>query len=135
MEAIRVLIVDDVSQVRQDLRTVLLLAADAGTAPEIEIVGEAANGLEAICQAGALQPDAIILDLEMPVLNGYEAARQIKARHPACRIIALTIHGDEAARCQASEAGVDAFVVKGASISSLLAALAEDKEDSDGTHH
>lgn len=135
MEAIRVLIVDDVSQVRQDLRTVLLLTAGAGTAHPIEVVGEAANGLEAICQAEALQPDAILLDLEMPVLDGYEAARQIKARYPACRIIALTIHGDEAARRRASESGVDAFIVKGASISALLAALAEDKENSDGTHH
>ena len=135
MEAIRVLIVDDVSQVRQDLRTVLLLVSEADTTYPIEIVGEAANGLEAIRQAEALLPDAILMDLEMPVLDGYEATRQIKSHHPACRVIALTVHGDETSRRRAGQSGADAFIVKGAPIQSLVAALAEEKGDSDGTHH
>ena len=81
MTATRVLIVDDTAQVRLDLRTVLTLAGD------IEIVGEATNGLEAIHLTEALQPEAIVMDLEMPVMDGYKAARQIKARWPACRRI------------------------------------------------
>ena len=119
---IRVLVVDDVPQVRQDLCMVLTLASD------IEIVGEAANGLEAIRQAEALQPEVVLLDLEMPVLNGYAAARQIKTRCPACRVIALTVHDYEAARQKALQAGVDAFVVKGAPVATLVQAILDRKE-------
>jgi len=118
---IRVLVVDDVPQVRQDLCMVLTLASD------IEIVGEAANGLEAIRQAEALQPEVVLLDLEMPVLNGYAAARQIKTRCPACRVIALTVHDYEAARQKALQAGVDAFVVKGAPVATLVQAIVDRK--------
>src|SRR3990172_3742669 len=97
MKAIRVLIVDDVTQVRQDLRTVLALVGDADTEHPIEVVGEAANGLEAIHQADALQPDVVLMDLEMPVLNDYEAARQ-----------------------KAVQVGMDAFIVKGAPVEILV---------------
>ena len=113
----RVLIVDDSPQVRQELRTLLPLAGD------IEIVGEAADGLEAIQMAEALQPQVILMDLEMPVMDGYQAARQLKARYPACRVIALTVHGYEEARQKALQAGVDDFVVKGVSIEILLQAI------------
>ena len=113
----RVLIVDDSPQVRQELRTLLTLAGD------IEIVGEAADGLEAIRLAEALQPEVVLMDLEMPVLDGYEAARQIKSRWPACRVVALTVHGYEAARQKASQAGVDVFLVKGASVETLVQAI------------
>ena len=123
MTAIRVLIVDDVAQVQQDLRTVLTLAGDADTEHPIEVVGEAANGLEAIRQADALQPDVVLMDLEMPVLDGYEAARQIKAHCPACRVIALTVNDYEAARQKSVQAGMDGFIVKGAPIETLLQAI------------
>ena len=113
----RVLIVDDSPQVRQELRTLLTLAGD------IEIVGEAADGLEAIRLAEALQPEVVLMDLEMPVLDGYEAARQIKSRWPACRVVALTVHGYEAARRKASQAGVDVFLVKGVSVETLVQAI------------
>jgi DNA-binding NarL/FixJ family response regulator len=113
----RVLIVDDSPQVRQELRTLLTLAGD------IEIVGEAADGLEAIRLAEALQPEVVLMDLEMPVLDGYEAARQIKSRWPACRVVALTVHGYEAARQKASQAGVDVFLVKGVSVETLVQAI------------
>lgn len=114
LAARRLLIVDDVSQVRADLRTLLPLAGD------IEIVGEAANGLEAIHQADALQPDVILMDLEMPLMNGYEATRRIKGRSPACRVIALTVHGYPEALERASQSGVDALIVKGAPLMSLI---------------
>jgi DNA-binding NarL/FixJ family response regulator len=114
MTATRILIVDDVPQVRNDLRTWLSLAGD------IEIVGEAGNGQEAIQQAAALQPDVILMDLEMPVMSGYEAARRIKDQFPGCRVVALTVHGYPEARLRAQQAGVDAFIVKGAQLATLV---------------
>jgi DNA-binding NarL/FixJ family response regulator len=122
MNPIRVLIVDDMPQVRRELRTLLPLAGD------IQIAGEAANGQEAIEQAAALQPDVILMDLEMPIVDGYEATRQIKTRQPTCRVIALTIHADEVTRQQANRAGVDEFIEKGAPLSSLIQAVTEGKE-------
>ena len=118
----RVLIVDDKAQVRQDLRTLLLLSGD------IEIVGEAANGLEAILQVEKLQPDVVLLDLEMPVLDGYAAASQIKSRFPSCRIIALTVHGYSEAQQKAIQAGVDDFIIKGAPVESIVQAILNKKE-------
>ena len=116
---LRVLIVDDMPQVRQELRLLLSLTGD------LEVVGEAANGAEAIGQAEALRPDAVVLDLEMPVMDGYAAARQIKARCPACRVIALTVHDYEAARQRAFQAGVDIFMVKGAPVAALVQAICQ----------
>lgn len=113
----RVLIVDDSPQVRQELRTLLPLAGD------IEIVGEAVDGQEAICLTHVLQPDVVLMDLEMPVLDGYEATRQIKAGFPSCRVVALTAHGYEAARQKASQSGVDVFLVKGSSVEALIRAI------------
>jgi DNA-binding NarL/FixJ family response regulator len=122
MAAVRVLIVDDVVRVRQDLRTVLTLAGD------IQIVGEAADGLAAVRQAQALRPDVVLLDLEMPVLDGCEAARQIKAVCPSCRVVALTVHDYETARERAFRAGMDDFVVKGAPVEALVQAIRQSKE-------
>jgi two-component system nitrate/nitrite response regulator NarL len=115
----RVLIVDDSPQVRQELRTLLPLAGD------IEIVGEAGDGQEAIHMAQALQPDVVLMDLEMPVLDGYEATRQIKAGSPSCRVVALTVHGYESARQKASQCGVDVFLVKGGSVETLVQAISD----------
>jgi DNA-binding NarL/FixJ family response regulator len=113
----RLLIVDDSPQVRQELRTLLPLTGD------IDIVGEAADGLEAIRLAQVLQPDVVLLDLQMPVLDGYQAARQIKALCPSCRVVALTVYGDPASRERAAEAGVDVFLVKGVSMDNLVQAI------------
>jgi two-component system, NarL family, response regulator DesR len=115
----RVLIVDDSPQVRQELCTLLPLAGD------IEIVGEAADGLEAIRLTNLLQPEVVLLDLQMPVMDGYQAAWQIKADWPSCRVVALTVHGDEATRQKASQAGVDVFLVKGAPLETLVQAISE----------
>jgi DNA-binding NarL/FixJ family response regulator len=117
MADIRVLIVDDVERVRQDLCTFLTLTGD------IEIVGEASNGLEAIRLVEALCPQVVLMDLEMPIMDGYEAARQIKANHPACRVITLTIHGGKAERQKAFQAGADDFIVKGAPLETLIEAI------------
>lgn len=114
MQTIRVLIADDVAEVRQDLCTLLALAG------EIEVVGEASNGLEAICQAEVLLPEVVLLDLEMPVMDGCEAARQIKALCPGIRLVALTVHDYPAVRQAALQAGMDAFIVKGAPVETLI---------------
>jgi DNA-binding NarL/FixJ family response regulator len=117
MTDIRVLIVDDVERVRQDLRTFLTLSGN------IEVVGEASNGLEAVRLVQALCPQVVLMDLEMPVMDGFEAARQIKVLHPVCRVIALTIHAGEPERQRARNAGIVDLIAKGASLERLLGAI------------
>jgi NarL family two-component system response regulator LiaR len=121
----RVLIVDDVADVRQDLRVFLEVVGD------FQVVGEARNGREAIEQARALHPDIVIMDLAMPVLDGYTAAARIKTDLAGCRIAALTVHCTEFDRLQAQAAGFDAFVVKGGPLLELLGAI---RPLSDGTN-
>ena len=125
MAGIRVLIVDDVERVRQELQTFLTLAGN------IEVVAEARNGLEAIRLADALCPQVILMDLEMPVLDGYEAARQINARHPTCRILALTIHAGAEERRAAQEAGMKKVIPKGVPLEELLRAIRDPTTDED----
>ena len=117
MNAIRVLIVDDMPHVRQDLCALLTLAGG------IQVVGEAADGDEAIHQCELLCPDVVLMDLEMPVTDGYTAARQIKSVCPGSRVIALTVHSYPEARARACDAGVDEFVVKGAPLDELMSAI------------
>jgi len=119
MTNIRVLIVDDVERVRQDLCTFLTLSGD------IEIVGQARDGLEAIRLVESLCPQVVLMDLEMPIMDGFEAARQIKADYPSCQVIALTIHAGEAERQQALQAGMADLIAKGAPLEMLLRAIRE----------
>jgi DNA-binding NarL/FixJ family response regulator len=118
----RVLLVDDVEQVRWDLRMILNLSGD------LEIVGEAANGLEAMRLTESLRPDVVLIDLEMPVMDGYEAIRLIKTLCPSCRIVVLTIHDYVEARKKAQWSGVDAFLVKGAPIEEIVQTILNKKE-------
>ena len=117
MKTTRILIVDDVPQVRRELRTLLPLVDD------IEIVGEAENGQSAIELAATLQPDAILIDVELPLLDGLEATRRIKQTSPATRIIILSIHNDTVVRARARSVGADDFVDKGAPLTALLQAI------------
>jgi two-component system, NarL family, response regulator LiaR len=128
-ESIRVLVVDDLPQVRQGLAIVLELAGKAAK-PMIDIVGEAQNGSEAIEQAQALHPDVVLMDLEMPVLDGYAATQCIKSTHPSIVIIALTIHSDVVSRQKAAQAGADSFVEKGAPLDELVQAIQRFKRTS-----
>lgn len=114
---LKLLLVDDVDEVRRDLRTLLSLS------DEIEIIGEAANGLEAVRLAESLRPHAILMDLEMPAMDGFEATRRIKANFPACRVVALTVHDYESARVKATQSGVDAFLVKGAPVEEIIQSI------------
>jgi DNA-binding NarL/FixJ family response regulator len=124
MTSIRVLIVDDMPQVRQDLRTVLSLAGTA-CGVTLEVVGEAGNGQEAIQQARVLQPDVVLMDLGMPVMDGFAATRQIKALHPSIRVVALTVYSAVESQEKAIQAGVDAYVEKGAPVSDIIQAIKE----------
>ena len=114
---VRILIADDNPHVRRELRTLLPLAG------EIEIAGEAADGQEAVRLAQALQPQVVLMDLEMPVLDGYEAARQIQACCPGCQVVALTVHDYEAAHRRAAEAGMNVLIVKGSPLEELVAVI------------
>ena len=118
---IQVLIVDDKEQVRKDLRTLLALHEN------IEVVGEAANGVEAIRLIEKLKPAVILLDLEMPLMDGYEAIKQIKTLPSSPRIIVLTVHGYAAASQKALQAGADSFIVKGTTIENLIQAIIKSK--------
>ena len=89
----------------------------------IEIAGEAGDGSEGIAFAQALQPDVVLMDLEMPVLDGFEAARRIKAGASAPRVVILSVHDGPGERERARAAGADAFVVKGASYQTLWNAI------------
>jgi DNA-binding NarL/FixJ family response regulator len=123
-EIIQVLIVDDIPQVRQGLATMLELATKK-TLPKIKVIGEAQNGNEAIQQAQALHPDVILMDLEMPVVNGFQATQSIKTKDPSVFIIILTIHDDLATRQQATIAGADAFIAKSVPLDELVRSILE----------
>jgi DNA-binding NarL/FixJ family response regulator len=116
---IRVLIVDDIYRVRQELATVLELAARLSQ-PGVQVVGEAQDGISAIELVDMLQPDVVLMDLEMPGMDGYLATRTIKSSNPSIKVIIFTIHGEGNERQKASEAGADAFLEKGTPIRDLL---------------
>jgi DNA-binding NarL/FixJ family response regulator len=122
MSRIRVLIVDDIAQVRRELRKVLILAGDAAGQP-VEIVGEAANGQDAIRLAAAFQPDVVLMDLALPVLDGFAATRAIKTAHPSVRVVVLTVLDYPTAGEKAIQAGADGFIEKGASVAEIFQAI------------
>ena len=111
-QPVRVLIVDDLSRSRDGLRTLL------ETWPEVEVVGEAVDGLEAILMMEKGQPDVVLTDAKMPVLDGLEATRLIKYRWPEVRVIMFTMYANH--RINALNAGADAFLVKGCLADTLL---------------
>ena len=106
MDKISVLIVDDHGVVRQGLRTYLQLLDD------IEILGEAENGFDAVKQARLLQPDIVLMDLEMPQMNGVEATRQILALNKRTNVIVLTSFSDDELVFPAIEAGATGYLLK-----------------------
>lgn len=110
---IRVLIVDDQIMVREGF-TVLLNAM-----PEIEVVGEAVNGREAIAQVAALRPDVVLMDIRMPELNGIEATREIVAADADAKVLVLTTFDLDEYVYQALRAGASGFLLKDASARQL----------------
>jgi DNA-binding NarL/FixJ family response regulator len=114
---IRVLLVDDHAMVRRGMRDFLDLHDD------IEVVGEAADGSEAVERADELVPDIVVMDLMMPNLDGIEATARIKATHPELEVIALTSFIEEARVVAAIEAGASGFLLKDAEADELAAAI------------
>ena len=117
MNRCQVLIVDDRTQTREGLKALL------ATAPAVQVVGEAADGREAMRLIEARQPDVVLMDASMPVMDGLEATRLVKTLWPQIRVIVLTVH--TALRAEALDAGADAFLVKGCPAGDLLAAILE----------
>ncbi|MGA6168249.1 response regulator [Amycolatopsis magusensis] len=114
---IRVLLVDDQRLVRAGLR---MLCEDS---PDLEVVGEAENGEEAIRQAGRLAPDVVLMDLRMPGVDGITATAQLTAARPAVRILVLTTFDDDEHVYPALAAGAHGFLTKDAPPEDLLDAI------------
>ena len=114
MNPIRLLIADDHTLFRQGMRALL------ASVPDIELIGEAATGEEAIAQAAALNPDVILMDIKMPGSNGIEATRRILQAMPGMGVIVLTMLEDDDSVFAAMRAGARGYVVKGADEAELF---------------
>ena len=117
MDKIGVLIVDDHAVVRQGLRTLLELH------DEIKVVGEAANGVEAVEQARQLLPDLVLMDLLMPEMDGIEATRRIRALSPATKVIILTSFAEDDNVFPSIKAGAQGYLLKNVSPPDLIKAI------------
>lgn len=117
MPRIRILVVDDHPIVRSGITSVLATQAD------FEVVGESANGAEAIRDAAALQPDLVLMDLRMPVTNGVDATAAILAARPAARVVVLTTYASDGEVLRAIEAGAVGYLLKDVPHDELFRAL------------
>lgn len=116
-ERLRVLIADDHILFRDGLRALLTAA------PEMELVGEASTGEEAVALAAELQPDVVLMDVQMPRLSGVEATRRIVAASPHIRVLMVTMFDDDRTVFSAMRAGARGYVLKGASYAEMLRAI------------
>ncbi|HEY5430588.1 MAG TPA: response regulator transcription factor [Solirubrobacteraceae bacterium] len=114
---VRVLVADDQALVREGLMT--LLAA----APGVEPVAAATNGEEAVALTARHRPDVVLMDLRMPVLDGVEATRRIRAAQPDTEVVVLTTHADEASILDALQAGARGYLTKDAGIAEISRAI------------
>ncbi|MDR7483958.1 MAG: response regulator transcription factor [Armatimonadota bacterium] len=117
MKKIRVLIADDHAIVREGVRMIL------SAHPEIQVVGEAGTGEQAVAMAQTLRPDVVIMDISMPGMNGIEATQQIRARVPETSVLALTMHEDDHYVFQLLRAGASGYVLKRAAATDLIDAV------------
>lgn len=114
---IRVLLVDDHVAVRQGIRTLLEMHS------ELDVVGEASDGLEAVELVRNLEPDIVLMDVRMPVMNGIEATRQIRSEVPRTLVVGLSIYEDSCVVEMMKEAGAAVCVSKGRSCQDLYEVL------------
>ncbi|MFC0534247.1 response regulator transcription factor [Phytohabitans kaempferiae] len=114
---IRVLLADDHPLVRQGLRAVF------DTVTDIDVAGEASDGHQALRQAVELQPDVIVMDLQLPGLHGIDATRQIQTQVPHAAVLVLTMFEDDATVFAAVQAGALGYLVKGADAADIIAAV------------
>ena len=114
---IRILLVDDQAILREGLRTILSAQAD------FMVVGEAANGREALERAADAKPDVVLMDLKMPVLDGVAATKRIRATLPDCRVVALTTFDDDELVLEGLRAGAVGYLLKDATSEKLVEAI------------
>lgn len=120
MQTLRILIVDDHEVMRGGLRSLL------GSPPEWEVCGEAVDGVEAVEKAKELKPDVVVLDINMPILNGLEAIRLIRKEVPQTQVVILSRYEAAEMRAKALEAGAREYVPKSQNLArELLAAIDE----------
>ena len=117
MKPIRILLVDDHALMREGIRRII---ADR---PNMEVVGEAADGHQAVDKATELQPDVILMDIAMPDMNGLEATEIIKKRFPNSHVLLLTVHDDREYLFRALEVGAAGYVLKEVETQELLWAI------------
>lgn len=117
MKQIRILLADDHTVVRKGLR--LLLESQPG----FTVVADAPDGRETVALAEEHQPDVVVMDVAMPILNGIEAARQISAKQPQAAIVFLSMHADESYVLKALKAGARAYLLKDSAEHDLIAAI------------
>lgn len=121
MKKITVLLVDDHTVVRQGLRVLLKNEED------IEVIGEAENGRQAVAMARKLIPDVVVMDVAMPQLNGLEATRQILKSLPSVKVLVLTSYGDDECVEQLMQAGAVGYLIKQTAANELIKAIREVK--------
>jgi len=117
MKRIRILLADDHAVVRQGFRMIL------GAHADLEIVGEAGNGREAVELAASLRPDVVVMDVAMPELNGIEATRRLTAENPHIRVVALSMHKDSVYVREILRAGARGYLLKDSVADDLVAAV------------
>ena len=117
VKKIRVLLADDHAVVRRGFRMILDSQAD------LEVIGEVANGREAVASAAELQPDVIVMDVTMPELNGIEATRRIAEVAPRARVLALSMHKDAVYVREILRAGAKGYLLKDSEEGDLIAAV------------
>jgi DNA-binding NarL/FixJ family response regulator len=119
MNSITVMLAEDHQIVREGLRALLKLESD------IQVIGEADNGRDAVILAAKIRPDVIVMDIAMPLLNGLEATRQILHAHPATKVLVLSAYGDDAYVEQVMELGAAGYLIKQTAGEVLPAAIRE----------
>lgn len=117
MAKIRILLADDHTILREGIRSLL------DDEPDMEVVGEAEDGMQAIKLANQLEPDVVIMDIAMPLLNGLEATRQIRRNHPQTKVLILTMHENEEYIRQVLASGAMGYILKDAAARELLDAI------------
>ncbi len=126
MKPIQVLLVDDEPSILRGLRMRL------GLEPDIDVVGEAPDGSAAVDMASRLNPDVVLMDLNMPVMDGLAATRELATRVPGSAVVILSMHDDHATMDRARDAGAVAFVAKQRIDGSLLAAIRKAAQKAEG---
>lgn len=117
MNKLRIFLADDHTVVREGLKRLIEVETD------MEVIGEAADGLEAVTRATEMKPDVLVIDISMPELNGAQAARRIKQTHPGIGVLALTVHEDKSYLRELLEAGASGYVLKRAAGDELIHAI------------